>query len=50
MIGWETDVLEPLIRESATGDILCLSKAVTKRKENFIYQTKSIFNVNVRTK
>jgi len=29
MIGWDTDVLEPPIRESATGDMLCLSKAAT---------------------
>lgn len=36
MIGWDTDVLEPLIKESATGDILCLSKAVTNEGESYL--------------
>lgn len=31
MIGWDTVVLEPPINESATGDILCLSKAARAR-------------------
>lgn len=36
MIGWDTDVLELLISESATGDIFSLSKAVTNEKGLFI--------------
>jgi hypothetical protein len=36
MIGCDTGVLEPPIKESATGDILCLIKAATNN-ENFFY-------------
>lgn len=44
MIGWDTDVLELPIRVSATGDILCLSKAATKGRKFYL----SIYYKNYR--
>lgn len=36
MIGWDTGVFEPPIRESATGDMLCLSRTVTSEMRLFL--------------